>query len=125
MSYTIKQRHAQFFLNKAGLEPARKAIVAVMSSFDWFKKRNALTLEAAAAQCGWALEFDDNDNVIGIEHLNSYEGQEKLLFGAMAPYVKPGSFIEMAGEDGDFWRWYFTGEACKEVKPTVVWQGDV
>ena len=121
MSYSMEQKDTQFFMDKAGLEPARKAILAAMSTFNWFKKRKALTLEAAAAQCDWALEFDDNDNVIGIEHLNDYQGQEEKLFAALAPYVRPGSFIQMIGEDGELWRWSFDGVTCREQKPTVTW----
>lgn len=122
MSYTMKQSDTQFFMDKSELEPARRAIVAAMSSFDWFKKRDALTLEAAAAQFGWALEFDDNDNVIGIEHLREYAGREKMLFETMAPYIRTGSFIQMIGEDREVWRWYFDGVTCTELKPTITWQ---
>ena len=121
MSYTIEQKDTQFFMDNSTLESARKAILTAMSGFDWFKKRNALTLEAAAAQCGWALEFDNADNVIGIEHLHEYEGQEKKLFEALAPYVKPGSYIQMIGEDGELWRWVFDGSNCIKKTPTITW----
>lgn len=121
MSYTMEQTETQFFMDSSNLEPARKAILAAMSGFDWFKKRNALTLESAVAQCDWSLEFDDDDNVTGIEHLNEYEGQEKKLFVALAPYVKPGSYIQMRGEDGELWRWYFDGTTCTEQEPAITW----
>lgn len=121
MSYTMEQMETQFFMDSATLEPARKAILAAMSGFDWFKRRNALTLEAAAAQCGWSLEFDSDDNVIGIEHLRAYEVQEDRLFNALAPFVRPGSFIQMNGEDGEQWRWVFDGSTCTEKSPTINW----
>lgn len=121
MSYTMVQTDSQFFMDKSNLEPARKAILTAMSGFNWFKKRSALTLEAASAQCDWALEFDDDDNVIKIEHLTDYAGQEKILFDALAPYVKSGSFIQMMGEDCTSWRWYFDGMTCTEQKPAITW----
>lgn len=121
MSYTMEQKETQFFMDSSNLEPARKAILATMSGFDWFKKRNALTLEAAVAQCGWALEFDDEDNVNGIEHLRDYEDYEDRLFNALAPYVWPGSFIQMVGEDGELWRWIFDRSKCTKRSPTITW----
>jgi len=49
-------------------------------------------------------------------------GQEDLLFDAIAPWVREGSYIEMSGEDDAMWRWVFRGGGCHEVTPTITWE---
>ena len=46
-------------------------------------------------------------------------GDDAILFEAIAPYVKKGSFIEMNGEDGCIWQWQFNGKTCIEKAATV------
>lgn len=122
MSYTMEQRNTEFFMDQANLEAARKALRQAMEGFKWFNPKKAHSLDDAVAQCDWALEFDDNDNVIGIEMLTEYQGEEKRIFDAIAPYVKAGSYIQMSGEDGSIWRWVFDGTSCREQKPVITWQ---
>jgi hypothetical protein len=49
-------------------------------------------------------------------------GQEDLLFEAIAPWVRDGSYIEMSGEDDAMWRWFFHAGECHEVTPTIIWE---
>lgn len=121
MSYSMQVTKSEFFIEAPNLELARKSLVEAMSDFIWVKKRNALTLEAAVGQLHWALEFDGVDNVAGIEKLQNYECEDKQLFDAIAPYVWPGSFILMSGEDGQIWRWFFDGQHCIEQTPIITW----
>lgn len=122
MSYDMTQHDTQFFMDKASLKAARQALKSASEDCKWFNMRNARSLENAVDQFGWSLEFDDDDNVNGIEHLLECAGDEKRLFNAIAPYVKPGSYIQMTGGDGIMWRWAFDGVRCIEQKPTIVWQ---
>jgi len=39
----------------------------------------------------------------------------------IAPYVKAGGYIEMRGENGALWRWYFDGATVHELRPTITW----
>ena len=121
MSYTMSQKDTEFYMDQTNLEAARKAIRQAMEGFKWFNPKKAHSLDDAVAQCDWALEFDDNDNVVGIEMLMEYQGEEKRMFDAIAPYVKPGSYIQMSGEDGSMWRWLFDGMSCIEQTPGISW----
>lgn len=121
MSYTMSQKETKFYMAQANLEAARKALLQAMKGFRWFNPKKAHSLDAAVAQCDWALEFDDDDNVIGIEMLTEYGGPEDKLFGAIAPYVRAGSYIQMSGEDGSMWRWVFDGISYKELEPVITW----
>lgn len=122
MSYNMTQHDTQFFMDKSNLESARQALRSAAADCKWFNTRNARSLENAAYQFGWDLEFDDDDNVNGIHHLLECAGEEERLFSAIAPYVKPGSYIQMTGEDGTLWRWAFDGVRCIKQKPTIIWQ---
>lgn len=121
MSYNMTQHDTEFFMDKSNLEAARQALRNAAADCEWFKMKNARSLENAVYQFGWNLEFDDDDNVNGIEHLWECAGDEKRLFHAIAPYVKPGSYIQMTGEDGAQWRWIFDGVCCTEKKPSIIW----
>lgn len=123
MSYTMQQRDSSLHISSEKVSPAFKALKDVCkerSLFDGLKK--AHHLEGATRAFGWELEFDDDENVIGIELLKSYyDKEDELLFTTLAPYVKANSFIEMVGEDHDIWRWHFSGKECKSKKPAVSW----
>lgn len=95
MSYNMTQHDTEFFMDKSNLEAARQALRNAAADCKWFNMKNARSLENAVYQFGWNLEFDDDDNVNGIEHLWECAGDERRLFHAIAPYVKPGSYIQM------------------------------
>ena len=46
------------------------------------------------------------------------------LWNVLAPYVRPGSYLEMCGDAtrGERWRWKFDGQTCQEILPTLVWE---
>lgn len=124
MSYNMEQYDSQFFISNENVSPAFKALKCACKErnlFDGLKKAHHLD---RALECfGWELEFDDDENVIEISLLKSYyDGDEEdILFAALAPYVKAGSFIEMVGEDHETWRWIFDGTTCQSKKPTITW----
>ena len=123
MSYTMQQRESVFSISGENVSTALKAIKDVCKErnlFDGLKK--AHHLERALEAFGWELEFDDDENVIGIELIKSYyDTTDELLFATLAPYVKTDSFIEMVGEDSKTWRWIFNGKKCTSKEPTVTW----
>lgn len=70
----------------------------------------------------WHIEVDkESGNILDIGFNGEKLGDDFILFNAIAPFVKPGSFIEMHGEDNAMWRWYFNGETCIEQYPTITW----
>lgn len=46
-------------------------------------------------------------------------GEDLLIFNFIAPYVTPGSYVQMSGADGTIWRWIFKDQKCVEVTATV------
>lgn len=122
MSYNIIQQETQFFMEKSNLEAACKALLNVTSDCKWFDMTEASSLINVVDQFGWYLEFDDDGNVNYIEFLLECIGEEKRLFNTIAPYVRPGSYIQMIGEDDAMWRWFFDGMRCIKQKPTIIWE---
>jgi hypothetical protein len=76
------------------------------------------------AMDAWRWNATRNEETNAIEDI-MFEGEkigdEAALFGAIAPFVEPGSFIEMQGEDGTIWRWIFDGKTCEEKTATISW----
>jgi hypothetical protein len=78
----------------------------------------ARTLEDAVAAWGWRLYMSETtEAIVDIIFENEYAGDDGVLFEALAPFVRKNSFIQMAGEDGEPWRWVFTGATVHCVKP--------
>ncbi len=131
MTYCMQQREQRFTM-KPNLKP--DALAAIKASA---KKRaqNAdaghehrsfaetlsklETFEEALEAWGWQL-MDSGDGTCWLECLGDALGDDRLLFDAIAPFVGAGSFIEMSGEDGTLWRWYFDGKQCEEQLGHVV-----
>jgi hypothetical protein len=73
---------------------------------------NAKTLHDAFQAWNWSLDEEVEDDAVLFDFLGEKRGDEHIFFNAIAPYVKPGSFIQMVGEDGVIWRWYFDGHSA-------------
>jgi hypothetical protein len=59
--------------------------------------------EAVLECLGFEVGMEQDDLVIW--HYDNKTGAEELFIGALAPFVKDGSFICWRGEDGDEWRY--------------------
>lgn len=85
------------------------------------------TLEGALRAFEWKPTVDAEGNIISIDLQNEsvfrYTNREEVfadLFETIAPYVAPGSWIEMLAEDDMEWRWTFDGSSVtfeETVKP--------
>jgi len=94
------------------------------SHFSWVDTADFLAakdLSRAMYVWRWELELDDHQNVVGICFFGEKLGDDKILFDAIAPFVKDDSFIEMRGEEDEGWRWVFKHGKCIEIHPQVVW----
>ena len=112
------------------LKKALKALRELAAKPDklcWVNKdsiRKARTLADAIQEFGWEIdevELDDCEygDVTAINFIADTMGSENEMFGAMAPAVEDGSYIEMTGDEGERWRWVFEAGGCKTVKATV------
>lgn len=138
MGYYINQRGADFKIKKNNIKKALEAIKALdpenggggsyrdgrkfESYFAWVNTneyKNAKTLKEAVQAFRWDIEFDKGGNCINIYFEGEKVGDDDQFLEALAPFVEPGSYIEMQGENGEIWRWVFNGETMKEVYAEV------
>ena len=73
----------------------------------------------------WRWDIEENDRtgaVTDIWFAGEKLGDDETLFQAIAPWVKDGSFIEMMGEDGAFWKWVFQDGEVTTQYGTVVYE---
>ncbi len=131
MSYCMMQRSQDFQINanlKAHALAAIKAMVTNRAnSADATHEHRCfadtipqlVSLEEALKAWGWQL-VEDTNGESWLEYMGNKLGDDRLLFDAIAPFVQAGSFIEMSGEDGTIWRWYFDGKRCEKVIGQIV-----
>jgi len=85
-----------------------------------FEAMTAKTFKEVAQAFRWHIELDDEGDVYWIEFDGEkYGGDEMVFLNTIAPYVKKDSYIEMQGEEGERWKWFFDGETCEEHYATV------
>lgn len=83
--------------------------------------QNAKTLEEAIEIWGWSpVPNEKTGDIVGIDYDENKIGQESIMFQAIAPYVKEGSYIHISGEGGEQWRWYFDGKGMEEQIPEEI-----
>ena len=69
----------------------------------------------AAGAFRWDMWVDKDGDIYGITfNGEKYTGSEITFLNAIAPYVREDSYIEMQGEEGERWKWYFDGKECIE-----------
>jgi len=122
MGYSAHSPDCSFRIPADKLDDARRAVVTHDS---FYGNENAETLGAALEDwLAWELELDEKTgDAVGIRIMDGSTKvtDEEDMFGALAPFVEAGSWIEMVGEDNCLWRWTFDGEKCHETYPEIVW----
>jgi hypothetical protein len=125
MGYCIEQRSADFRIKRSNFAGALKAIkgLADREHYSWVSASEfarAESLPEAMEAWRWSVTVKDDD-VTDIFFEGEKSGDDDTLLDAIAPFVEPGCYIEMQGEDGTLWRWVFDGKTCKEKGATVSW----
>jgi hypothetical protein len=133
MGYYISLRASNFYIENDKKEEALKLFKDNMLSrvdelgrggcfaegkkketwFSWTdtkRLQETQTIEDVIKQFGWEPETDNDGNIVDLYFDHDKMGQEDLLFDTIAPCVRAGSYLDMEGEEGDLWRWYFDGE---------------
>lgn len=130
----MDQMEANFFIPFENKEAALQAIKNLEGGetitygsgkphFSWVDTEdfvNADTLKDALREWRWSVEEDGEGNIYDIYFEGEKLGDDNILFEAIAPYVKSGSFIQMCGEDGTIWRWVFENSKCEEKYAELV-----
>ena len=128
MGYSMHLDHAGFDLDMAherDMVLAARALADQHDHIRWVDKaelREATTIKEVFSAFGWRIRIDIDRAVRDVLFEGEKLGDEDLFFGAIAPWVASGSYIEMVGEDGDRWRWVFDGVTVKQVQPKVSWE---
>lgn len=67
----------------------------------------------------WETGLDDEE--FRLTYYDSKAGGEDHFLAAVAPFVRPGSYLEWRGEDGEMWRQEFDGEIYVTKEGRVVY----
>jgi len=85
---------------------------------DWTER--CKNLGDVFAELGFEISGTDGD--LEIYGYNSKVGDENHFLRAVAPFVKPGSYLEWEGEDMERWRWDFDGTTMTEKSGRTIWE---
>lgn len=136
MGYYMSQVEAVFSIPADKVDAAHKAVQALSGKetiedssgrhFRWVHNNFAASpdLQRIMMEWRWKLRFDLSGNAAEIYFNGEKAGDDEILFDAIAPFVKDGSYIEMRGEDGECWRWVFDSGKCTVVKKSGVITAD-
>ncbi len=138
MAFMMFQFDTCFVLRKNNLRGALKALKTLKGKettdadrgrqFMWIGDSNDFmdkdNLNDALSVWRWNIvDVDEKGNVLDIEFTGEHYGDEDILFSVLAPYVEPGSFIVMSGEDGIIWRWFFNKQKVEKQFARLVFDG--
>lgn len=133
MGYCMSHMGSEFFIAAKDAEAAAEAVRALHGKesirdcsgrhFSWVRGDFYLEEEDEEVFRAWRWDpvFDDDRNIVEVEFMGEKLGDDIIFFGALAPFVKKGSYIEMSGEDGERWRWIFDGKTVVERTATLSW----
>lgn len=79
------------------------------------------TVQTALAAFGWHSATNGSGDVQALRPRADELGESEALLQALTPLITPGGFVEFVGEDGDVWRWTFTGGHMIETYPQLTW----
>lgn len=85
--------------------------------FSWMNMCEFKSAEEILENLGFNFEHPPEEG-IRILGYDSKMGQEGLFLEAVAPLVKPGSYIKWRGEDGELWRQDFDGKIMTHTAAT-------
>lgn len=126
MGFSMSQAECKFHIDADDKGKALRAVKALVKKTkvtwaDEAEVEGAKNLCDAMAALNWEIEEDEGGAVVGIMFTGEKAGDEDKVFGALAPFVKDGSFIEMTGDEAAHWRWVFADGKCTHKSPTVTW----
>jgi hypothetical protein len=107
--FISKQDFKQVFSIVRSLEPSPlvRNVPAQFAFVDNEKVSTAKNLYELMFAWRWYVIEDEHGDVCRLEFLGEKSGDEKMLFQAIAPFVRSGSQIIFATDQGHVLRWYF------------------
>jgi len=120
MGYYIDIVGVNITIPKKNFEPCRQALLKETPG-GWVCLDKTDTLGNVLSGWRWDPEYDSSGNICNLQFNGEKYGDEDILFKAIAPYVKPGSYIRVRGEEGEHWSWDFNGKTCEENGADIDW----
>ena len=109
-----------------GREPINDSTGAHFSFVQTETYLAADTLGKALAEWRWDPgDLAVDGSVVDLRFTGQSLGDEDILFATLAPFVSPGSFVEMIGEDGAVWRWAFQDRSVYRLATTVTFPAPI
>lgn len=125
MGYCMHSVDCQFEIPTGPGADYALAAIRILGSdgHSWIDRVDTSDLGRAFDSWRWQVELNGDGSAWILHNFEGEKaGSDMALFEAVAPFVKPGSYIEMCGdEDGASWRWVFDGISVKEKYPEVTW----
>lgn len=131
MGYYIDQVGCKFNIKKENVQKAWDALIGLFKiekksildasgyHYSWIDTEtvlNAKSFADAMYECRWDMYEDKDGNITDVWfNGEKYGGDEETILGTIAPFVEPGSYIVMQGEQGERWKWKFDGKSMDEV----------
>lgn len=79
--------------------------------------------DAEAIFTALRFETDSNpDDGLTLLGYDSKAGGEEHFLEAVAPFVKPGSYLEWRGEGGEVWREEYDGRTRRILRGRILWE---
>lgn len=119
MGYDVSNRGGRFFLGQSKSSDAAKALRKYRVSCGYDCDKSESLVDILNDLC-WRAEIDDAGNIVDLYLNDERLGDEETFFEVLAPFVKPGSFIALEGEDGYIWCFYFDGRHCTQHHGVIV-----
>ena len=110
MNYGMRKVGSNFRIPAKNCPEVLKALQAYENRTAFFKPHHFDGLKEAFNNFGWDPVFDALGNLIDLDFEEEYSTDEKAWLSEIAPFVEPGSSLDMEGEDSCAWRWYFDGK---------------
>jgi len=135
MSYHITLRASKFHIPSEAIPYAHAALRNLCAPgkgtiqdssgyhYSWVDSKRVLAardFKGAMGEWRYSVALDAvTGDCTDINFTGEKAGDEEELFGAIAPYVTAGSYLEYHGEDGAIWRWVFDGTTATEVQAVI------
>jgi hypothetical protein len=130
MGYSVSYREGNIVIRAAAQPSAFAALASLATDARFVKEDNRLlsrapvcatSLESALRLFGWHSQSDGAGDLVHVWMAGSELAYSEDMFLALAPSIDSGGYVEFIGEDGDIWRWSFTGRDMIETYPDLHW----
>lgn len=131
MGYYFQITDQSFYIEPKYMGPAHQALLqfAVEREARSVYPRTGIaetrgkSFDALISDFGYSVDTLANGGVscIFLEH-DEFCYDDEALFEVIAPFVKEGSYIQFAGEDGSIWRYSFKNGKYVEQYPNISWE---